>query len=67
MIFLKIIGIIAYFLLPLIFVMWLCYEKIDIYKYGVRIDPAFIVWGMILLEFAFFCQILYWLGYLNAA
>ena len=56
MVFLIIIGLFAYFILPFWLVMWLCYEV-----YDVDLDPGIIGWGTVILEFAFFAQIIYWI------
>ena len=55
MIFLALLGIAAYFILPILLVTWLLFKKFD-----VNLDPAIVCWGMFFVEFAFAIQIAFW-------
>ena len=57
MIFLAIIGVVAYFTLLLLFSLWLCYSVFDM-----DIEPEPIVCVTLILEIALFVQILAWMG-----
>jgi hypothetical protein len=62
MILLIILGIASYFLLPLLIVMWLL-EKNDYMIFGWSANVPLVGWGFVLVEFAFFVQILSWTGF----
>ena len=55
MIFLTSIGLLAYFILPILFTIWLC----D--KFNFNIDAFLLVFVVLFLEFAFLAQIIYWI------
>jgi hypothetical protein len=60
MVFITIIAVIAYFVLPLWGVMWFCYEK-----HNIKADPFAVGIAVVVLEFALFCQIIYSMGFFN--
>ena len=59
MILLAMLGIAAYFILPLMLVMWLL-ERNDYKIFRWDADVQLVGWGTVLVELAFAAQILYW-------
>ena len=59
MILLAILGIAAYFILPLMLVMWLL-ERNDYMLFGWDADIYLVGWGTVFVELALGAQILYW-------
>lgn len=65
MIFIFLIGMIAYFVLPIILFFWII-DKNGNKIFGWYDPPTELVgWGIVLIKLALFIQILDWLGYLN--
>jgi len=55
MIFLTLVGLLAYTILPILFTFWLC----D--KFNFNIDGFLLVLVVLFLELAFLLQIIYWI------
>ena len=59
MILLLLLGIIVYFVLPLVISLWLL-ERNDYRIFGWDVDVVLVGWGIVLIELALFIQIIVW-------
>jgi hypothetical protein len=55
MIFLTLVGLLAYYILPILFTIWLC-DKFDF-----DIDVVYLILVVLFLECAFLLQVIYWI------